>query len=187
MQSGKAAIRSAAPSLIRRDAYVKGLAEQMKPRWFRRASIGHWAFGMQSVLIVIHLIVVIAMVGVVLLQRSEGGGLGLGGGGSGGVSGFMTGRGQTNALTRTTAILATIFFATSMALSIMASFNRAPRSILDNVAPTSSGPAAPGAPNAPAGGFLDELKRLQDQGGGGQPAPPAPPAPPTEPRVPTQQ
>ena len=60
---------------------------------------------MQTVLIVVHLIIVLALIGVVLLQRSEGGGMGLGGGG-GGVSGFMTGRGQANALTRATAILA---------------------------------------------------------------------------------
>ena len=70
---------------------------------------------MQTVLIVIHLMVVLALVGVVLLQRSEGGGLGIGGG-----SGFMTARGAANALTRTTGILAIAFFATSLALSILA-------------------------------------------------------------------
>ena len=70
---------------------------------------------MQTVVIIIHLIIVLALIGVVLLQRSEGG-LGLGGGGGGGVSGFMTGRGQTNALTRATAVLATVFFLTSMVL-----------------------------------------------------------------------
>ena len=74
---------------------------------------------MQTVVIIIHLIIVLALIGVVLLQRSEGG-LGLGGGGGGGVSGFMTGRGQTNALTRATAVLATVFFLTSMVLSWMA-------------------------------------------------------------------
>ena len=55
---------------------------------------------MQTVLIVIHLMIVLALVGVVLLQRSEGGGLGIGGG-----SGFMTARGAANALTRSTSIL----------------------------------------------------------------------------------
>ena len=64
---------------------------------------------MQSVLIVIHLLVVIALVAVVLLQRSEGGALGAGGGG-----GFMTGRGQANALSRATAILGALFFAWSL-------------------------------------------------------------------------
>ena len=74
---------------------------------------------MQTVLIVVHLLIVLSLIGVVLLQRSEGG-LGLGGGGGGGVGGFMTGRGQANALTRATAILATIFFATSLALTVIA-------------------------------------------------------------------
>ncbi len=62
---------------------------------------------MQTVLIVIHLMIVLALVGIVLIQRSEGGGLGIGGG-----SGFMSARGTANALTRTTAILATLFFIT---------------------------------------------------------------------------
>ena len=70
---------------------------------------------MQTVLIVVHLMIVLAMVGLVLLQRSEGGGLGMGGGG-----GFMTTRGSTNMLTRTTAILAACFFVTSLVLSILA-------------------------------------------------------------------
>jgi preprotein translocase subunit SecG len=142
---------------------------------------------MQTVIIIIHLIIVLALIGVVLLQRSEGGGMGLGGGG-GGVSGFMTGRGQANALTRATAVLAALFFLTSMALAIMASTNRAPRSILDGAAP-----AAPGQ-QAPAGGqggnVLEQLQRMQ----GEQPAAPAPapgapaPAPaPTAPQVPQSQ
>ena len=81
---------------------------------------------MQTVLIVIHLLVVIALVAVVLLQRSEGGALGIGGGG-----GFMTGRGQANALSRATAILGALFFATSLIMSIIAGWSRAPRSIID--------------------------------------------------------
>ena len=88
---------------------------------------------MQTIVIIVHLIIVLALIGVVLLQRSEGGGMGLGGGG-GGVSGFMTGRGQANALTRATAILAALFFVTSLGLTIMASYGRAPRSILDGAA-----------------------------------------------------
>jgi preprotein translocase subunit SecG len=125
---------------------------------------------MQTVLIVIHLIIVLALVVVVLLQRSEGG-MGLGGGSSG-VSGFMTGRGQANALTRTTAILAAAFFTTSLLLSVLASQNRAPRSVLDGVAPPApSGPSAP----APGGGnVLDQLRQLQDQSGAQPPRPSAP-------------
>lgn len=124
---------------------------------------------MQTVLIIIHLIIVLALIGVVLLQRSEGGGMGLGGGG-GGVSGFMTGRGQANALTRATAILAALFFMTSMGLTILASQGRAPRSILDTAAPTA--PAGQPAP-AQGGNVLEQLQQLQ----GGQPANPAPAVP----------
>jgi preprotein translocase subunit SecG len=87
---------------------------------------------MQTVLIVIHLMVVLALVGVVLLQRSEGGGLGIGGG-----SGFMTARGAANALTRATAILAAAFFATSLTLSIIARYGEKPIDILDRVPATS--------------------------------------------------
>ena len=125
---------------------------------------------MQTVLIVIHLLVVIALVGVVLLQRSEGGVLGSGGGG-----GFMTGRGQANALSRATAILATMFFATSILMSVIASWSRAPRSILDVAPPSTSAPASKTAPAAP-GSLLDQLKQAQGPSGGA-PAAPAPDAP----------
>lgn len=101
---------------------------------------------MQTVVIVIHLMVVAALVGVVLLQRSEGGGLGIGGG-----SGFMTARGAANALTRTTAILAVAFFATSLALSIIARYGESPIDILDRV------PAASGEQDGSSGGVLDQL------------------------------
>ena len=123
---------------------------------------------MQTVIIVIHLMIVLAMIGVVLLQKSEGGGLGMGGGGGG----FLSSRGTANVLTRTTALLALGFFVTSLLLSILAGFDRKPRSIIQNTAPTSA-PAAPGAPTpldqgGGGGGLLDSLR------GGGQPA--APPA-----------
>src|ERR687889_602566 len=137
---------------------------------------------MQTIIIIVHLIIVLALIGVVLLQRS-GGGLGLGGGG-GGVSGFMTGRGQANALTRATAYLAGIFFLTSLVLAWMAAHNRAPRSILDTA------PGAPVEQQAPASGqgpgVLDQLQRLQGgQSGAGAPTTPAPDAPlPTGPVVP---
>lgn len=89
---------------------------------------------METVLIVIHLMVVLALVGVVLLQRSEGGGLGIGGG-----SGFMTARGAANALTRATAILAAAFFVTSLTLSIVARYGEKPIDILDRVPASSDG------------------------------------------------
>ena len=83
---------------------------------------------MHTVLIVIHLMIVLALVGVVLIQRSEGGGLGIGGG-----SGFMSARGAANALTRTTAILATAFFITSLALGLLARYGSSPTDILDRI------------------------------------------------------
>ena len=77
---------------------------------------------MHAVLLTIEVVVCIAMIGVILLQRSEGGGLGMGGGG--GMGGLMTGRGAANVLTRTTVILATIFITTSIALTILAKNTR---------------------------------------------------------------
>ena len=108
---------------------------------------------MQNVILVIHLLLAIGLVGVVLLQRSEGGGLGIGGGGGGGMGGFMTGRATADLLTRTTAILATAFMITSLVLAILAAHDRkaATGSILDQpaqTAPASSEPAAPAAPIA---------------------------------------
>ncbi|CAO4177496.1 preprotein translocase subunit SecG [Methylorubrum populi] len=117
---------------------------------------------MQTVLIVVHLIIVLALIAVVLLQRSEGG-LGLGGGGGGGVSGFMTGRGQANALTRATAILAALFFTTSITLAIMSHRSAAPRSILD-------GTGQQGQTQADKPVNADNLLDTLRQGGAGQPA-----------------
>jgi preprotein translocase subunit SecG len=132
---------------------------------------------MQTVVIVIHLMVVSAMIGLVLLQRSEGGGLGMGGGG-----GFMTSRGTANVLTRATAVLAGVFFVTSLILSILAGLDRKPTSILDGSSPASQ--QVPGAPGAPAplgsggGGVLDQLRQQSAPQG----APPA--QAPTGPQVP---
>jgi preprotein translocase subunit SecG len=136
---------------------------------------------MQSVVIVVHLMIVLAMIGFVMLQRSEGGGLGMG---SSGAGGFMSSRGTANALTRVTAFLAMAFFATSLLLSIIAGFDRKPRSILDGTAPASN-PATPGAPIAP-GGLLDQLRGPPAGAapGGGTPAAPATPS---GPQVPSSQ
>jgi preprotein translocase subunit SecG len=128
---------------------------------------------MQTVLIVIHLMIVLAMIGVVLLQKSEGGGLGMGGGGAGG---FLTSRGTANVLTRTTAILALGFFLTSLTLSVLAGFDRKPRSILQGTA-QGSAPTAPGAPppvdQGGGGGLLDTLRgpSAPPAGGGDAPQP----------------
>ncbi|HVB89200.1 MAG TPA: preprotein translocase subunit SecG, partial [Beijerinckiaceae bacterium] len=113
--------------------------------------------------------------------------LGIGGGG-----GFLTGRGQANALTRATAILAALFFLTSLTLTIMANVNHSPKSILNGVVPASTAPA--GAPPAlPKGGnLLNQLENSEKQksqpaaplsGGQSAPTPSAPsaPAPPRSP------
>ena len=134
---------------------------------------------MQTVVILIHQMIVLAMVGLVLIQKSEGGGLGMGSGGGGG--GFLSSRGTANVLTRSTAILAALFFCTSLFLSWYASLDRKPRSILDSGTPAApSAPAVPGAGGG-GGGVLNQL------GGGAQPQQPpvAPPAP-SGPQVPRQ-
>lgn len=95
---------------------------------------------MSTVLLVIHTMIALVLIGVVLLQRSEGGALGIGGGGSGG---FMTGRGAANFLTRVTAGLAVAFFTTSLLLSIIATRSGPPRSILEAPAPGATRPAPP--------------------------------------------
>lgn len=101
---------------------------------------------MATILIVIHLLVVIALVGLILMQRSEGGGLGIGGG-----AGFMSARGAANALTRTTAILAVAFFATSLGLSLLARYQGQPTDIFDRL-PQETLPQDGGG-----AGILDEL------------------------------
>ena len=101
---------------------------------------------MTTVILVVHLLLAIALVGVILIQRSEGGGLGIGGGS--GMGGFMTGRATANLLSRTTAFLAAGFMATSIALALLANAGRAPKSILDQPAPQCVPAPAP-APAAP--------------------------------------
>ena len=128
---------------------------------------------MQTVLIVIHLLVVIALIATVLLQRSEGGALGMGGGGAGS---FFSGRGQANALTRATAILATLFFITSLALTVLASYTRAQKSIFES-------PAAVTAPaDQPKGTVLDKLKQMEKSAPAPEQAPPGPETPQAPPR-----
>ena len=106
---------------------------------------------MTQVLLIIHLFLALALVIVVLLQRSEGGALGMGGGTMGGL---MTARGSANLLTRATGIIAACFIATSLLLAILSSSNRAPTSILDRPGATKTEqpatlPAAPVVPQVP--------------------------------------
>jgi preprotein translocase subunit SecG len=102
---------------------------------------------MFNIILIIHLLIAIALVITILLQRSEGGGLGMGGG----MSGFMTGRSAANVLTRATAVLAALFMSTSLALALLAGGDGAPRSIMEQPAPVSQEPAKPAAPSAPLG------------------------------------
>jgi preprotein translocase subunit SecG len=101
----------------------------------------------ETIVLVIHLIWAVALVGTVLIQRSEGGGLGIGGGGGGG--GLMSVRGTANMLTRVTAVLAAGFMVTSLTLAIIASSKSEPRSILESPAGTTA-PAQPETPAKPS-------------------------------------
>jgi preprotein translocase subunit SecG len=114
---------------------------------------------MQTVLLVIHLFVALALVGVILLQRSEGGALGIGGG-NGGAGSIFSARGVGNALTRATAFLAVAFFVTSIALTMLATRGGVGGSAFDKAqqpasqqngavpaAPATGGDAAPALPN----------------------------------------
>ena len=92
---------------------------------------------MQTLLLVAELIIAVALICFVLLQRSEGGALGMGGGGSG-MGGLFTARGAADTLTRTTSILAFLFFVTCIVLNILALHGRDQRSILDTTAPAST-------------------------------------------------
>lgn len=109
---------------------------------------------MENVLLVAYLLIVLALIAVILLQRSEGGGLGMGGN----AGGLMTVRGSANLLTRTTAILAALFFATAIGLTIMSQLNKTTSDILNSAA--APGEAAPST-------VLDALSQL----GGGETLP----------------
>ncbi|MDB5623699.1 MAG: secG [Devosia sp.] len=118
---------------------------------------------MANVLIVAYLLIVLALIAVILLQRSEGGALGIGGGSGGG---FMTARGSANLLTRTTAILATLFFATAIGLTILNEVDRGTSGILERAAQTPEGTAPTSV--------LDALNSLQTETPSDLPVPAAP-------------
>jgi preprotein translocase subunit SecG len=123
---------------------------------------------MTTVLLIIHLFVTLALIGVVLIQRSEGGGLGIGS--SQGMGAFMSGRGTANLLTRTTAILATAFMALSLTLALM---NRGTTGVAGSLLETPAPASAPGP-----GGTTPAVPAPTTQV-------PAPPAAPKGPSVPT--
>jgi preprotein translocase subunit SecG len=116
---------------------------------------------MTSVLLVIHVIIAVALVAVILMQKSEGGALGIGGGG-----GFMSARGQGNALTKATAILATIFLLTSIGLTVLQSVNRNGNSIIDEIEKQEAATPAPagdtGADKGTNGGTENPAVPLSD-------------------------
>ena len=121
---------------------------------------------MSTVLLIIHLFITLALIGVVLIQRSEGGGLGIGS--SQGMGSFMSGRGTANLLTRATAVLAVMFMGLSLTLALLNRGTSGPtRSILDAPAPVTS--------PSPASGSLPVVP----------PAAPPPPAAPSGPSAPT--
>ncbi len=102
---------------------------------------------MSTVLLVLFLLVTLALIGVILIQRSEGGGLGIGS--SQGMGNFMGGRGTANLLTRTTAILGTAFFVLALTLALLDRGTAVQRSILDAPPPAATAPGVPALPAVP--------------------------------------
>lgn len=144
-----------------------------------------------NLVLVIHIILAVSLVGIIVfMQRSEGGMGGLGGGGSGGMGGFLAGRTQANMITRTTGILATCFFITSLILAysdhrmgnagplVPASTTTAPA--------TTNGPAPAQAPNAQPLNAAPAAPST-DSGTTTAPATPVAPAQPAQPAAPSGQ
>lgn len=131
---------------------------------------------METVVLVIHLMLVAALIGVVLVQRSEGGALGIGGGGN-----FMSSRGTGNVLTKATTILAAGFFVTSIALTFIARGNSADTGLFENLP---ANELIEGAEDRPAGGAgvldllggapADDPVAVPNEAGGGEADPAAP-------------
>lgn len=134
---------------------------------------------LQTILLVIMFLISVALTGIVLLQKSEGGALGMGGG----PSGFMTARGAGNLLTVTTWWLAGAFFACAIGLTIVGNIERSSRSIVDaeavgsialDTSPAETAPAPSSqdaAPAAPAAPSLDDLEASLPTASGSTPAP----------------
>lgn len=104
---------------------------------------------METILLVIHLLIALALIGVVLIQKSEGGGLGIG---SGTAGGMVTARGGANLLTRATALLATLFMGMALLQAILAGTHSDQRSIIDQLdreGTAIEGSQVPGIPQVP--------------------------------------
>jgi len=138
---------------------------------------------MIAVVFVIHILIALSLIAVILLQKSEGGALGIGGGG---MSGFMSGRSTANLLTRTTAFLVAAFFLTSLGLAIFAGHGRAPTSLIDRDAIPAAPPPPIGSPAAPARSGVPSATVPASPSAPTAPATRAPTAPaPRAPAVPT--
>ena len=132
---------------------------------------------MQAVLIVIHLLIAVALISVIMLQRSEGGALGMGGGGSG-LGGLFSPRGAANTLTRTTVVLGVAFFLTSITLTMMSLGTRQANPLQLPGVPGQAAPGAPGAPpTLPGLPTLPAAPAAPGAPAGTAPALPAAPAP----------
>ena len=136
---------------------------------------------MTPVLLIIHVFVTLALIGVVLIQRSEGGGLGIGS--TQGMGSFMGGRGTANLLTRATAILAAMFMVLSLALALLnrGTVSAGRTSILDR-APIS---APADSTSAPSGSDTGKPGETPPAPAPSNAAPGAPAAKPSGPTVPT--
>jgi preprotein translocase subunit SecG len=122
---------------------------------------------MLTVILVIHLIIALALIGVVLIQRSEGGALGIGSGG--GAGSLFSARGVGNTLTRTTAILALAFFITSIALTVLSTKRTGGGSIFDSVPTTQQQAPATNSTNSNDGNVGGSvLPNLPPSNSGGQ-------------------
>lgn len=135
---------------------------------------------LQTILLVAMILISVALAGVILIQRSEGGALGMGGG----PSGFMTARGAGNLLTKTTWVLAALFFCCAIGLTILGNLERARSSIVDAdaigelIAPTTTDAAPAADPTAPAQPAAPSLQNLESSLSGVSAAPaPAQPVP----------
>ena len=135
---------------------------------------------LQTILLVVMILISVSLAGVILLQRSEGGALGMGGG----PSGFMTARGAGNLLTKTTWVLAILFFLCAIGLTILGNVERSNNSVVDAdaigelIAPTTPQTAPAADPSAPAQPAAPSLQDLESSLSGAAPAPaPAQPAP----------
>jgi preprotein translocase subunit SecG len=128
---------------------------------------------MENVVLTVHLILALLLIGVVLLQRSEGGGLGMGSSG-----GAISGRAAATALGKVTWVLAAIFIVTSITMTILASRSASTASVIDQIGAEQPAVKTP-APALPAGGDL-----LPPSNDGSPAAPPAATAPTTPPAAP---